>query len=524
MLTRRGFLVGSSGALGAAMLMRSARAAAPPVPALDSGSLRALIAAGLEAAHGAGASWADVRFERLQWQTLRSTDDHIVAAGEDASFGVGIRAIVDGVWGFASSWRVDQETIAATARDAVAIAKANRRLANRRVELAPVAKVVGRWTSPFEVDPFTVPLGERVETLLAATRAALAHKGSGKLKIDGSLRWISQEKTIGNSEGSFFEQRLLRGAPYLQVTAIDSKAGEFETSSTELDLMPAQMGFELARGSRFVDAAVKATERAQQRLGAVTVEPGNYDLVIAPSNLWLTVHESIGHPTELDRILGYEANFAGTSFAKVGDLGKLKYGSDLVNVVADRTQKHALATVGWDDDGQPADRWDLIKKGTLVGVQTTREQASWLHEKHGHCGDYAESWAAVPFQRMPNVSLQPGKKRVAPKDIIADTKRGIYIEGNGSWSIDHQRYNFQFGGQAFTLIENGKLTRPLRYAAYQSNSVAFWRSLDALADARDYFVGGSLYDGKGEPTQANPVSHGAVTARFKDIRVINVRA
>jgi TldD protein len=245
--------------------------------------------------------------------------------------------------------------------------------------------------------------------------------------------------------------------------------------------------------------------------------------VIAPSNLWLTIHESIGHPTELDRMMGYEANFAGTSFAKVSDLGKLRYGSELVNVVADRTQKHALGTVGWDDDGQPGDKWDLIRRGIFVGVQTTREQAAWIHDKHGHAGDYAESWSAVPFQRMPNVSLQPGKKKLTPQEIIADTKRGIYVEGRGSWSIDHQRYNFQFGGQQFTLIENGKLTRPLRYVAYQSNSVDFWRSLDALADARDYFVGGSLGDGKGEPMQVNPVSHGCVTSRFRGIRVINVR-
>ncbi|HEX4461661.1 MAG TPA: TldD/PmbA family protein, partial [Polyangia bacterium] len=455
---------------------------------------------------------------------LWCSDDHLTQAGEDGSFGVGVRAIVDGVWGFASSWRTDRDSVVAAAREAVSIARANRRLRVHPVELAPVAKARGTWTSPFEIDPFTIALGEHAETLLAAARAALAQAGDRKLKVDGSLTWVSQEKTIGNSEGSFFHQRNVRGRPSLRVTAIDVKAGQFESSSTELEIAPAAMGFEMARGPRFLQAALNATERAKRRLGAVTVEPGTYDLVIAPSNLWLTVHESIGHPTELDRILGYEANFAGTSFAKVSDMGKLRYGSDLVNVVADRTQKHALATVGWDDDGQPGDRWDLVKRGTFVGVQTTREQASWLHQRHGHSGDYAQSWAAVPFQRMPNVSLQPGTKRVTPADIIADTKRGIYIEGNGSWSIDHQRYNFQFGGQAFTLIENGKLTKPLRYVAYQSNSLDFWRSLDALADVRDYSVGGSLGDGKGEPMQSNPVSHGAVTSRFHDIRVINVRA
>jgi TldD protein len=524
MLTRRGFVIATSGALGAAALSRSrlARAADAVAPAAD--DLRALIAAGLDAARSAGASWADVRFERMRHQSLLSQDDHIVHAGEDDSWGVGIRAIVDGVWGFAASWRVDQESVVGCARDAVAVAKANRKIAGGKVVLAPVAKAMGKWTSPFEVDPFTVPLGERVEALLTAAKAALAQKGDLALKVRGGISFFSQEKTIGNSEGAYFEQRNVRGQPSLRVTAIDHKSGQFETSSTDSEVPAAQVGFEVVRGQRFVDAAVAATEHAKKRLGAAPVEPGSYDLVIAPSNLWLTIHESIGHPTELDRMLGYEANFAGTSFATVADIGKLRYGSELVNVVADRTQKHALATVGWDDDGQPGDAWDLVKRGKLVGVQTTREQAAWLHQKHGHCGDYAESWSAVPFQRMPNVSLQPGTKPLTPQELIADTKRGIYIEGNGSWSIDHQRYNFQFGGQAFTLIEKGKLTKPLRYVAYQSNSLQFWRSLDALCDRRDYYVGGSLGDGKGEPIQSNPVSHGAVTARFRGVRVINVRA
>lgn len=523
MLTRRGFVVGGAGVAVAAALPWRARAqevAAPP-PTDD---VKALIAVGLDAARSAGASWADVRFERLEQQSLRSEDDHIIHSGDAESWGVGIRAIVDGVWGFAATWHTDRDAVAQAARDAVAIAKANARVAGRKVALAPTARAAGKWSSPFEIDPFVVPLGERVDALLAGARAALAQKGANRLKVQGSLVWVSQDKTIGNSEGAYFEQRFLRGQPGLRVTAIDGKSGQFETTDTDSIIPAQQIGFEALRGSRFVDAAVLATERAHKMLGATPVEPDKYDLVIAPSNLWLTIHESIGHPTELDRMLGYEANFAGTSFAKVSDLGKLKYGSPLVTVVADRTQPHALGTVGWDDDGQPGDKWDLIRRGTFVGVQTTREQAAWIHDKHGHCGDYAESWSAVPFQRMPNVSLQPGTRRRTPQEIIADTKRGIYIEGRGSWSIDHQRYNFQFGGQQFTLIENGKLTRPLRYVAYQSNSVDFWRSLDALADARDYFVGGALNDGKGEPVQSNPVSHGCVTSRFRGIRVINVRS
>ena len=491
--------------------------AAPPAE-----DVKALVAAGLDAARSAGASWADVRFERVRQRRMFSEDDHLVHAGDEDSWGVGIRTIVDGAWGFAANWQTGRDAVVKTARDAVAVARANAKIVGRKVTLAPAAKAVGKWISPFEVDPFDVALGEQAEALLAGARAALASKAT-KMKVRGWMFWTSQEKTIGNSEGAYFEQRFLRGQPGLRVTAIDTKSGQFETADTDSIIPAQQIGFEAMRGARFVDAATLAAERAQQMLGATPVEPGTYDLVIAPSNLWLTIHESIGHPTELDRMLGYEANFAGTSFAKVSDLGKLRYGSPLVNVVADRTQPHALGTVGWDDDGQPGDKWDLIKKGTFVGVQTTREQAGWIHQKHGHAGDYAQSWSAVPFQRMPNVSLQPGHKRVTPAELIADTKHGIYVEGRGSWSIDHQRYNFQFGGQKFTLIENGKLTKPLRYVAYQSNSVDFWRSLDALADARDYFVGGALNDGKGEPEQVNPVSHGCVTSRFRNVRVLNVR-
>lgn len=525
MLTRRRFMQGlGAGAIAAGALGRTAFAAeSPPLPATPPDAT-AIVAAGLQAARAAGASWADVRLERLRTQRLATQDDHLVHSGDSDSYGVGVRVIVDGVWGFAATWHVDQDAVARAARDAVAIARANHRAAGRRVTLAPAPKAVGKWQSPFTVDPFAVPLGEKVEALLAACRAALAVKGPARLKVNGSVVFVSQEKTIGNSEGSFFEQRFVRGQPLLSVFAIDAKRGEFERGSTDALIPAAQIGFEVMQGGRFADAGVRAVEATLKRLGAQPVAPDRYDLVIAPSNLWLTIHESIGHPTELDRILGYEANLAGTSFAKVSDLGKLRYGSPLVNVVADRTQKHALATVGWDDDGEPGDKWDLVKRGILVGVQTTREQAAWIHARHGHAGDYAESWSAVPFQRMPNVSLQPGKKRLTPAELIADTKRGIYIEGNGSWSIDHQRYNFQFGGQAFTLIENGKLTRPLRYVAYQSNSLDFWRACDAVCDERDYFVGGALGDGKGEPMQVNPVSHGCVTSRFRGIRVIDVRA
>jgi len=519
MLSRRRFLAGvGATALVAGIPVSPAAALAPAAQ-----DLKELVEVGIDAALASGASWADVRFERLLDQSIYTRDQHLVHCDDSQSFGVGIRVIVDGVWGFAASWRTDRESIVKLARNAVSLAKANAMLGGRRVQLAPVAKAIGHWNSPFLIDPFTVSLEEKVEALLSACRAALAVKGV-KTHVTGYLSFISQEKTIGNSEGSYFVQRNLRGQPIVSVTVVDDQRGEFEEADTGALIPPAQMGFECLKGGRLDQAAVRSVEDARRRMGATPVEAGRYDLVVAPSNLWLTIHESIGHPLELDRILGYEANFAGTSFAKVSDLGSLSYGSPLLNIVADRNQKGALGTVGWDDDGQPGDRWDLIREGTLVGVETTREQAGWIGQEVGHSGDFAQSWSAVPFQRMPNVSLQPGKRALTPEQLLADTKRGIYIEGHGSYSIDHQRYNFQFGGQAFTLIENGKLTKPLRYAAYQSNTLDFWRSLDAVCDASDYYVGGTLADGKGEPSQSNPVSHGCVTSRFRNVRVLNVKS
>jgi TldD protein len=525
MLTRRDFVVGvGAGAVGTAFSLRAfaqQSAAISNAPARD---VRALIERGLEAARAAGAAWADVRVERIRSQRLRSRDDHLVGASDEESYGVGVRAIVDGVWGFAATYRAEPEAVVKAAQQAVGVARANRRIAGRKVALAPANKAVGKWRSPMEVDPFTVPLTDKVEALLGGARAALAVPGAPQVKVNGQLVFVRQDKIIGNSEGSYFEQTFVRGQPQLQISIIDAQHGQFEEGSTDGFLPPAQIGFETFAKGRFIDAARRTAEATVRRLGAAPVEPGKYDLVIAPSNLWLTIHESVGHPTELDRALGYEANYAGTSFATPDQLGKLRYGSEIVNVVADRRQKGALASCAWDDDGDAADQWDLIHKGILVGFQTTREQASWIDQHHGHATNYAQSWRDVPFQRMPNVSLQPGTKRLTPAELIADTKRGIYVEGRGSWSIDQQRYNFQFGGQAFTLIEEGKLTRPLRYVAYQSNSCDFWRACDAICDRRDYRLSGSLSDGKGEPGQVNPVSHGCSTARFRQINVINVRA
>jgi TldD protein len=266
-----------------------------------------------------------------------------------------------------------------------------------------------------------------------------------------------------------------------------------------------------------------AAAQASEKHAARSVEPGKYDLVLDPTNLYLTIHESAGHPTELDRVLGYEANFAGTSFLTLDKWKsqKFNYGSKLVNIVADKLQPGSLGAVGYDDEGVPCKEWDLIKDGVLVNYQAIRDQAHiiGLNESQGCC--YSQSWQDVQFQRMANISLRPGKTPLMPNELIKNVEKGIYIIGDGSYSIDQQRYNFQFSGQLFYEIKNGKIAGMLKDVAYQANTQEFWNSCTAVCDQRDYRLGGTFFDGKGQPSQSNAVSHGAATARFNGINVIN---
>eukprot|EP00456_Euglypha_rotunda_P042743 TRINITY_DN3337_c0_g2_i1.p1 TRINITY_DN3337_c0_g2~~TRINITY_DN3337_c0_g2_i1.p1 ORF type:complete len:280 (+),score=94.23 TRINITY_DN3337_c0_g2_i1:151-990(+) len=272
-----------------------------------------------------------------------------------------------------------------------------------------------------------------------------------------------------------------------------------------------------------VEDAVAAAKQARAKIKARSVKPGRYDLVLDPSHLWLTIHESVGHPTELDRVLGYEANYAGTSFATLDKWQSktFKWGSDKVNIVADKTQPMSLGAVGYDDEGIKTKRWDLIKSGVLVNYQAIRDQAHIIGEKESQGCCYADSWSSVQFQRMANVSLQPGANKLAVEEMIKNVENGIYIIGDGSFSIDQQRYNAQFGGQLFYEIKNGKITEQIEDVAYQIRTPEFWNACSAVCDDRDYRFGGSFFDGKGQPGQVSAVSHGSSTARFDGINVIN---
>ncbi|MET0267258.1 MAG: TldD/PmbA family protein [Duganella sp.] len=492
----------------------------------------------LNAATKAGASYCDVRIGRYLNQFITTRDLNVENIVNTESSGVGIRVIAGGAYGFCSTNVMTPDSVADAARQAVAIAKANAKLQSEPVQLAPV-KSVGEvaWATPFKKDWRTVPIREKAELLIAANKAGL---DAGANFMQSNLFQVNQQKYFASTDGSYIDQDMHRLWSPLTATAVDKASNRFRTRDGLSS--PVSMGYEFfdaQAANKFkaaggvttlyngaydlIEDARAAGRQAREKLTAKSVEPGKYDLVLSPEHLFLTIHESVGHATELDRVLGYEANYAGTSFATLDkwQSKKFKYGSDIVNFVADRTAIGSLGCVGYDDEGVPAKRWDIIKDGILVNYQATRDQAHVIGEKESHGCSYADSWSSVQFQRMPNVSLAAGKKKLTPDEMIKDVKKGIYIIGRGSFSIDQQRYNFQFGGQLYYEIKNGKITNPLEDVAYQSNTQEFWNACTALCDERDWRMGGSFFDGKGQPSQVSAVSHGSPTTRFNGINVIN---
>jgi TldD protein len=492
----------------------------------------------MDAAKKAGASYCDVRIGRYLNQYITTRDLNVESVTNTESSGVGVRVIANGAYGFAATNAITPDAVANAARQAVAIAKANARLQTEPVQLAPV-KGVGEvaWATPIKKDWRTVPVKEKAEMLIAANKAGL---DAGASFMTANLFQINQQKYFASTDGSYIDQDIHRLWAPINATAVDKASGKFRSRAGLAP--PVGMGYEYFEakpehkiraaggvttlykgGYDVVEEARNAGRQAREKLTAKSVDPGKYDLVIAPENLFLTIHESVGHPTELDRVLGYEANYAGTSFCTLDkwESKAFKFGSDKVNFVADKTTPGSLGAVAYDDEGVPARRWDIIRDGILVNYQATRDQAHIIGEKESHGCSYADSWSNVQFQRMPNVSLQAGKKKLTPDEMVRDVKRGIYILGRGSYSIDQQRYNFQFGGQLYYEIKDGKIGQMLEDVAYQSNTQDFWNACTAICDERDWRMSGSFFDGKGQPSQVSAVSHGSSTTRFNGINVIN---
>ena len=479
--------------------------------------MKELTSLALEVARSSGAGYADIRINRYRNQRLSAREDHLTGLSDSESFGFGVRALVRGAWGFAASNEVARDEINRVALLAVATAKANIPGRREPVRLAPVPAYEDVWQTPYVKDPLRVPLSRKVDLLLAINREAL--RVPGVKYCSSSLHFVREDKVFASTEGTYLEQVLVRCNPAYTVTAVDGRTGRFDTRSH--DLPPAAYGYEHVEEAHLVEDAPRIAEEAVRKLRARPVTPGMRDLVLHPSNLWLTIHESVGHPTELDRALGYEANFAGTSFATPDKLGKLRFGSPIVNFVGDRILPGGLATVGYDDEGVRAQRWHLVRDGLFVDYQTTREQAHWIGQKASNGCAHADSWASIPFQRMPNVSLLPGERPLSVEELIAGVEDGIYIVGDGSYSIDQQRYNFQFSGQFFLEIKKGKLGEPLRDLAYQANTTEFWNACDGIGGPEAWMTHGTFYDGKGEPGQINAVSHACSPARFRQINILN---
>jgi TldD protein len=485
---------------------------------------RALADAALSAARAAGASYADLRIHRLTTEVVQLRDGELENSTLDREIGLAVRVIVDGTWGFASHAELDPAVAAETARRAVRVATTLAPLNAERIELAaePVYDDL-RWVSDYRIDPFTVPGPDKIAVLADYSERLLAADGVDH--VSASLQAVKEQTYYADTFGTSTTQQRVRVQPMLEAVSVDPSAGSFETMRTLAP--PTARGWEAVVDDSVWNWSAELAELPAllaEKVKAPSVTAGPTDLVIDPSNLWLTIHESIGHATEYDRAIGYEAAYAGTSFATPDKLGSMRYGSPVMNVTADRTVEHGLATTGFDDEGVRAQSWDLVRDGLFVGYQLDRVFAPRLGEARSNGCSYADSAHHVPIQRMANVSLQPGTEDLSTEDLISRVPDGIYIVGDKSWSIDMQRYNFQFTGQRFFRIRDGRLDGQLRDVAYQATTTDFWGSMEAVGGPSTWRLGGAFNCGKAQPGQVAPVSHGCPSALFRGVNVLNTQA
>ncbi|MGH3903960.1 MAG: TldD/PmbA family protein [Pseudonocardiaceae bacterium] len=486
--------------------------------------LRAVADAALQRARDLGAEHADVRVERITSQLLRLRDGALATAQDSTTIGLAVRVIVEGTWGFASHLEVTPQSAAAAAERAVQVTRTLRPLNGERVELAPEpVHADAVWVGDHAIDPFTIPLQEKVGLLSDWSGRLLA--ADGVEHTDVIFQTEKETKFYADSAGTTTTQQRVRTHPAVTAIAVDRAAGSFESMRTCGP--PTARGWEYLTGDAVWDwdgELAQLPEWLAEKVKAPSVRSGPHDLVIDPTNLWLTIHESVGHATEYDRAIGYEAAYAGSSFATPDKLGTLRYGSPVMTVTGDRIQPHGLATIGYDDDGVATSQFDLVRDGLLVGYQTDRVFAHRMGLEHSAGCAFADSPHHVPIQRMANVSLQPDPGTdTATADLISGVERGIYIVGDRSWSIDMQRYNFQFTGQRFYRIEGGKLAGQLRDVAYQSTTTDFWGALEAVGGRSSWLLAGAMNCGKAQPGQVAAVSHGCPPALFRGISVLNTR-
>lgn len=467
----------------------------------------------LDTAYSLGAEFVDVRLNRYRRQEIHCENERVARLTDSEDIGLGVRVLANGAWGFSGTSRLTREEAMRVAVEAVGIAKASATTLRKPVRLLPERARTAHFKTPYRIDPLSVSVAEKIGLLLEVNERVLANKGVSK--SDGFMTLRKEDRVYLNSEGSDMSSEVVTTGHWYTATAV----GDGDARTRSYLPPPLTIGYEHVDREDMLAQADRIAEEAVEHLRAPECPQGVFDLILDPHNLALTIHESVGHATELDRALGYEESLAGRSFATPDLLHQLQYGAEIVDFVADNTLPNGLATNGFDDDGVENQRWHIVENGVFRGYSTNREVGAEIGLERSVGGCRADHWGSIPIVRIPNLSLAPGKNPLTPEELIADTKDGIYIEGRGSWSIDQMRCNFQFGGDGFWRIKDGKRAGMLKNVTYQSNTTEFWNACDAICDERFWVQNGVLNCGKGDPTQISQMSHGASPARFRRIKV-----
>jgi TldD protein len=474
-----------------------------------------LIELALDAADHGGAGYADIRISERETESLTVKNGALQAADSTRSAGFGVRVLVDGAWGFAASSLLEPEEVTRVTREALDVARASGLARREPVVLDDTPPITDSYRTPLEEDPFEVSLDEKLAILMDAD-AAMA-RVQGVAVREGTIEAAREHKTFASSAGARIEQRLNECGAGIEATAVDATESQVRSYPNSSGGQHVTGGFEAIRAMRLPDHGQRIAEEAVQLLDAADCPSGEMTIVVDSSQVALQVHESCGHPIELDRVLGMEASFAGTSFLTLDKLGKLQYGSPIVNIDADATAPGGLGTFGFDDEGVPAQNVPIVSGGLFVGYLTSRETAPMI-ERRSMGSARASGWNVIPLIRMTNVNLRPGEAG-SLEDLIADTDDGLFLSTNRSWSIDDRRLNFQFGTQAGWRIRRGKLAEMIKNPTYTGITPQFWGSCDAICDASEWQLWGVPNCGKGEPMQTHRVGHGASPARFRNVRV-----